>query len=279
MSTHLPIIETYRGLSLAYGADDALLGPYAAHFTRLHADTDTRAWIDAAFASPVTSMQVMARNIALKVMSDYDANGLVGSHDMRVLGTAQWKLLLGEDSKKRRLLDVGAGDGLVTDLMKPLFHEVETTELSRNMAKRLRERGYECHEIDLTEETLSELNRFDCICLLNVIDRTSRPLTLLSQCKEMLTASGRLVVAVPLPLSPHVHVGPLTVAPEEDLPKGNATKDKRSWETAAVALAKHAFQPLGLVVERLSRAPYFCRGTKAHPVHTLDDAIFVLRQA
>lgn len=276
--THLPIIESYRNLRLSYGVDDALLGPFASLFTRLHADRNTKAWIDSAFESPVSGMQVMARNIALKVMSDYDANGLVGSHDMRVLGTEQWQTLLGH-TKSQRLLDVGAGDGLVTDLMKPLFHEIETTELSRNMAKRLRERGYPCHEIDLTEEPLSDSKRYNSISLLNVIDRTSRPLTLLTQCKAMLENDGRLIVAVPLPLSPHVHVGPLTVAPEEDLPKGNIVDGKRRWETSAVALAQHAFQPLGLIVERFSRAPYFCRGTKAQPVHTLDDAIFVLRQA
>ena len=52
--------------------------------------------------------------LARQVMGDYDANGMLGAHDMRVLGTDQWRRLLG-DRSELTLLDVGAGEGQVPD--------------------------------------------------------------------------------------------------------------------------------------------------------------------
>ena len=110
------------------------------------------------------------------------------------------------------------------------------------------------------------------VTLLNVIDRTPRPLTLLERCRDLLAPGGRLVVATPLPLAPHVHVGPRTVDPEELLPR-----DKRSFEHAASTLASTVFLGLGLEVQAWCRAPYLSRGDGRIPAYVLDDAIFVLR--
>lgn len=269
-----PGATAYRGVTLRYGLDPERLGPaLAARAQWLDADPATRAWIDHALEHPHSGWTLAARGALSKVMSDYDANGLLGTHDMRVLGSAQWRTLLGE-RLHGRLLDVGAGDGHVTaELLGAMSHVegVVTTELSPKMAARLRQRGYRCHELDLATHALPEAGPFDVIAMLNVLDRSARPLTLLERLRDLLAQGGRLLLAVPLPLSPHVHVGPLTLEPDERLPL-----DDRSFEHAARTLTELCFDPLGLDVASLSRAPYLCRGSSQRPVVVLDDAVFVL---
>ena len=99
-----------------------------------------------------------------------------------------------------------------------------------------------------------------------------RPLTLLRRATELLEPGGRLIIAMPLPLSPHVHVGAATVDPEELLPI-----ERSSFEAAAQELAEALFATQNLSVEHWTRAPYLCRGDTRHPVLVLDHAIFVLR--
>jgi hypothetical protein len=61
---------------------------------------------------------------------------------------AQVAQLLGRDpgaaGAAGHLLDIGAGSGAVTAQMAPLFAQVTTTEISVQMAARLRDRGYDC---------------------------------------------------------------------------------------------------------------------------------------
>lgn len=261
----------HRGVRATYGCNgDALAPALRQAFVTTTMDAETRSWIDDCIARPNGSLSVTAQALARRVMSDYDANGLVGTHDMRVLGTAQWRRVLGDSIG--RLLDVGAGDGHVTETLAPLASSITAIETSRNMAKRLRKRGWTCHEVDLATEPFPDADaRFDCVALLNVIDRTARPITLLERLKPLLGNKGRLVVAVPFPLRPHVHVGPITVDPEELLPIAEG------WEAQASTLAQLVFSPTGYQVEALTRAPYLCRGDREHPVAVLDDAVFVLR--
>jgi len=264
--------DTYRGVVMRYGFDAARVPPRLARLFRpLHADASTRAWIDGAIEAPHGPWVLLARRSLGQVMSDYDANALLGIHDMRVVGTDQLRALLG-GRPGGRLLDVGAGDGHVTDQLAPLFDSTVTTELSARMAARLRARGYACHEADLVEQALPEDAIFDCVTVLNVIDRTPRPLSLLESLRALLAPAGRLVLAVPLPLAPHVHVGPVTVDPEERLPV-----DRTSWEGGAATLVEAVLEPLGFELLALSRVPYLCRGERGRPVHVLDDALFVLR--
>ena len=267
----------YGGVSVSYTCDVDALSPALRHaYTPLDADASTKAWIDDANERPHGRAALAALAIARSVMSDYDANGLVGAHDMRVVGTDQARRLFRAVGLEEggSLLDVGAGEGQVTDELAPLFGRVTTTELSSGMARRLRKRGYPCHEIDLATQTLPDAEeRFDAIALLNVIDRTSRPYTLVERLTKLLKPGGVLFCAVPLPLSPHVHVGPVTMDPEELLPV-----ERGSFERGASALAEMFFPACGLSVEALSRVPYLCRGSRKTPVIVLDDPLFLCRR-
>ena len=63
---------------------------------------------------------------------------------MFVFSNAQFQNLMGVDGtwKARRLLDLGAGDGKVTSVMKQHFDEVHVTEQSPSMRWRLSSRGF-----------------------------------------------------------------------------------------------------------------------------------------
>lgn len=268
-----PLLSHYRGLALRYACRiDMLSGPLRAAFVALELDASTRTWIDDAYMHPTPALRLAARTAARAVLGDYDANALLDTHDMRVLGREQWPLLLGARAGLR-WLDIGAGDGRVSSEIAPNAAELVTTETSTRMAARLRERGFTCHAIDLVVDSLPDPRPFDVVSLLNVVDRTSKPFTLLERAVARLAPGGRLVVAVPLPLSPHVHVGSGTVDPDELLPI-----DRGSFEAAANTLLEFAFAPLGLDVTAFARVPYLSRGDARTPVYSLDDAVFVLRK-
>lgn len=274
--------EPYRGARIHYACNvDAFSPALRPLWHPLDMDESTRSWIDDAVTRPHGRAAMAALAIARSVMSDYDANGLVGAHDMRVLGTAQARRILTAVGVEEggSLLDVGAGEGQVTDELAPLFSRVTTTELSTGMARRLRARGYECHTIDLAEERLpgaAVAEGFDCIALLNVIDRTSRPYRLVERLRTLLRPGGVLLCTVPLPLKPHVHVGPVTVEPEEVLPTPHG-KGGTNFEDCMSVLAELFFPACGLEPALLSRVPYLCRGDRKKPVIALDDAVFVCR--
>jgi SAM-dependent methyltransferase len=262
-------VVRYRDIELHYGCDRSRLPAELRRvFVELDADESTRAFIDGAIARPEAWTKTALRDLAMKLVSIYDANGLLGAYSMRVLGTAQWKRVLGEGGG--RLLDVGAGDGNVTKEIAPLFDVVVTTELSGPMARRLRASGFVCHEKDIAFETIDD-PPFDVVALQNVIDRTTHPLTLLERVPSLLAEGGRVVLSVPMPLRPAVYVGPAALDPEELLPVGT-----RDFESGVTALHSRVLRPRGYRVTALSRAPYLCRGDARSPVLVLDDAIFVL---
>ena len=156
---------------------------------------------------------------------------------------------------------------------------IVTTETSLAMARRLRARGYACYVRDIAQAPLDEEAPFDVVALLDVLDRCASPRTLLAAATRALAPGGRLIVAVPLPLRPHVHVAGGTVDPEELLLPSSLDAEKLSWERAASALAAHVLTPLGLVATSLSRVPYLSRGDAGAPVYALDDAVLVARRA
>lgn len=237
-------------------------------------DADAEAFRQACLARPHGAMTMFLRRAALRFVSDYDANGLLGMHEMHLLGTDAWRRLLGaagwEPPAEGRLLDVGAGNGRVTAPLAALFDDVVTTEVSLPMVRRLRKRGYRCYAVDLAHRDLPEHGPFDAVALLNVLDRTDRPLTLLARARNLVADHGCVLIAAPFPLTPHVHRGARTVAPDEPLPH-----EDRSWEASVAAFVRDTMEPAGLEVRALARVPYLCRGDRSRPVLELDDGVLV----
>jgi SAM-dependent methyltransferase len=260
----------YRGIELRYGVNLSRLPPVLRRtFVELEADDSTRAWIDDALTRRRPYAKFALRALAMTAFNIYDASGIANACQDRLLGSAQWQLLLGAGGS--RLLDVGAGDGFVTRELATLFTDVATTELSAPMARRLRARGYACHQKDLATATIDDAGRFDVVALQNVIDRTTHPLRLIDRAGELLAQGGRLVIALPVPIDPVVFSGPTRRTPAEALPTG-----AKDFESAVATLHAKVFEPRGWNVTAWSRAPYLCNGSASARVSVLDDAIFVL---
>jgi len=175
-----------------------------------------------------------------------------------------------------KLLDIGAGDGRVTSQLAPLFSEVSTTEVSHNMAKRLRSRGFRCFETyDLRNVPFE--GGYDVISFLNVLDRCNEPITILKNMRRLMrSGNSRLLLAVPLPLNPAVESGAGWTAPKEKLLSKRLCCRPDAWEQSVIALVREVFTKVGFQVESVSRVPYLSQGDGVKSYYVLDDAVFVL---
>ncbi len=257
---------------LLTSADEKKLGSFAARFVELPVDAE---WLSAVAALAQARhgwLRTYAQRLARFYLSDFDANALTGMYRMQLLPSGGWRRLLGARAGGR-LLDVGAGSGDVTSTLAELFEHVETTEVSRGMAKRLARRGFRCHCVDLTEQQL-EAPAFDVVSLLNVLDRCREPHTLLERCLSLLRPGGTFVVALALPYQPFYFDGPTTPDPLERLdcsPGPGAT-----WEDGARRFIERDLLPRGLELECFARAPYLSAGDSRRPLYELDDVVVVL---
>ena len=209
-------------------------------------------------------------------MSNTNANTFLGMYKMHVLDSSQARIMLGIPlgNTLGSLLDVGAGDGNVTLQLAPLFDDVLAVEASKWCVYRLKEKGIKCAQSD----DLSSLSTsgFDVVSCLNVLDRCSRPISLLHEIKRRLKpATGLALLAVVLPFQPFVETGALgrTSRPTESLGLGPSM----GWEESVNQLVSGVLEPAGFEIERLARVPYLCQGDTDTPYYSLDDAIFVLR--
>lgn len=263
----------YRDLPFRFDCDrNALPRELHQRFHELELGAESRAYIDGALTQRHGRLLTALHRALAGHLSDFDVNGLLRMYPMHLLGTSQWRALVGE-SPGRRHLDVGAGSGDVTVTLSPLSGEVFTTEMSWAMAKRLRERGFVCHRVDVASTGVPD-PPYDLITCLNVIDRCERPRTLLAQLRDALSPDGRLVVATPLPLNAFFYDGGTTRTPAERL-----AVEAQRWEGAVVQLIERVMLPLGLSVETLSRAPYLSGGDSQQPLYSLDDVVLVCRRA
>lgn len=95
------------------------------------------------------------------------------------------------------LLDVGAGIGQFLHHAKPFFTQVAGTEISESAVKIAKEK----YGIDLHAGPVEELNclpaSFNNITLFHVLEHVPDPMRLMKRCRELLSPSGVLVIAVP----------------------------------------------------------------------------------
>ncbi|KAK3529327.1 hypothetical protein QTP70_029149 [Hemibagrus guttatus] len=140
------------------------------------------------------------------IISRTSINGLLGRGSMFVFSQEQFRQLLQirPDWKGEKLLDLGAGDGGVTDVMGSLFKEVYATEVSLPMRWQLQRKNYKLLEIDEWQKTGFQ---YDIISCLNLLDRCDEPSQLLRDIKNALVpGTGRLILAVVLPFQPYVEI-------------------------------------------------------------------------
>jgi SAM-dependent methyltransferase len=257
---------------LVTSADVKKLGGFGERFVELPMDAEWLNEVAALTKSRHGALRTYAQRLARLYLSDFDANALTGMYRMQLLPTGAWRRLLGERSGGR-LLDVGAGSGDVTAALAPCFDELETTEVSRGMVRRLNARGFRCRELDMTDSPIV-IPAFSAVSLLNVLDRCRKPKTLLEHCLAALEPGGTFIVALALPYQPFYFAGASTPEPLEHLdcdpgPSG-------AWEDGARRFIERDLLPLGLTLEGFARAPYLSAGDSRRALYELDDVVVVL---
>ncbi|GAB5353238.1 hypothetical protein AAMO2058_000020200 [Amorphochlora amoebiformis] len=201
---------------------------------------------------------------------------------MHVLSTSQWRRILRLAVDKKdcgSLLDVGAGDGAVTQAASSLFSSITATESSFALSWRLWWKGFTAVQTgDIRRASLCK-GKYDVVSCLNVLDRVDNPSRLIRDLKASTKPNGRIVLAVVMPFCPAVMTVGGSRPPKERLPiPGCCDGSKRnSWEECVNALVKLVLIPEGLEVVTLSRVPYMSHGDDRKSLYTLDDAILVLK--
>ncbi|KAF7705079.1 hypothetical protein HF521_020365 [Silurus meridionalis] len=206
------------------------------------------------------------------IISRTSINGFLGRGSMFVFSQNQFRQLLqiDPDWKGEKLLDLGAGDGGVTDVMGSFFKEVYATEVSPPMRWHLQRKNYRLLEIDEWQNTGFQ---YDIISCLNLLDRCDEPLQLLRDIKKALVPrTGRLILAVVLPFQPYVEIRGRWVRPAEHICVNGTT-----WEEQVRNLSDIIFHSIGFEVEAVTRLPYLCEGDMHQDYYVLDDAVFVLK--
>jgi SAM-dependent methyltransferase len=270
--------ENRFGVELCYGCELERLGELAPRFIPSQLDPEGEAFLAAAMRRQHTRAAAWVHRALTLILSDFDANGLLGMYPVFLLSTPQaWQLLAAARPGgvgQARLLDIGAGSGDVTTRLAPLVDDIECTEASRFMARRLRRRSLRCWHGRVGEgapgDPLASDTRYDIISLLNVIDRASKPRSLLASVARRLPQGGLLLLATPLPYDPFYYAGPATLAPEEKL----EIRAER-FEDATLELWQNELAPLGFELRALTRVPYLSGGDAQHPAYVLDDVVLV----
>jgi SAM-dependent methyltransferase len=260
------------GLVLEYRADAQRLGERCGErFVELGPDEDLARYLEQAARRRLGPWMSFWRRTLGHLLSDFDANALLGAYPMHLLGTQQWRTLLG-GPVGGTLLDVGAGSGDVTAALAPLFDKVVTIESSRLAAWRLRRRGWVSLSGDVTTERVPSAP-YQAIACLNVLDRCPRPVTLLEELAGAVAPGGWLIVAMPLPYRPIYFDGPSVLEPSEPLRCA-----AEGWEEGARSLVEHVLLPLGLEVSSVSRVPYLSGGDIERAFYELDDVVVLCRK-
>ncbi|XP_054158208.1 LOW QUALITY PROTEIN: protein-L-histidine N-pros-methyltransferase-like [Oppia nitens] len=181
-----------------------------------------------------------------------------------------------DQKTERILLDIGAGDGKVTEIMAKYFDKIYTTEISSVMRKILLKKGYHTLDIDEWHEYGLE---FDVIACLNVLDRCDRPMTMLEQMKSSLRPkSGLIVLALVLPFSQYVEVNNDNQgAAQVGIPTEQLPIDGHTFEEQLTSFVDNALTPNGLQVVKWTKLPYLCEGDLELTYYWLYDVVLVLK--
>ncbi|GAB9475638.1 hypothetical protein Gpo141_00012726 [Globisporangium polare] len=265
---------------LDYAVNVARLDPALQRaFVQLDCDEETQVFLESCTGGGI--FESIASTVLGAFYSLTDVNGMLGRGQMFVLSRAQIKQLLHREQRiGGSLLDIGAGDGNVTESIASLVDKVTSTEVSGPMVKSLNQRGFNCVQTaDLDHEFVQGRQPYNVISLMNVLDRADKPWTMLKQIRSMLhPENGLFLLAVVLPFSAFVESGTQRLAPTEKLNmRGGRCQEGASFEAAVSVLLKNVLQPAGFKLVQFSRVPYLCRGDLRQPYYVLSDAIFVLQ--
>jgi len=255
------------------------------NFVQLGLDDETQAFLDGCLEkADWTFTQIwhtIAKSFLGLFMTQTSINGVLSRGRMFVFSHAQAQVLLhGLSGSPQyglwagdRMLDLGAGDGHVTQVLAAGAQHVDATEASYIMRRRLQEKGYRILDTWNWMDEVSDV-QYDLISCLNLLDRCDTPLTLLKNIHSRLADHGILLVALVLPFGPYVETGSADNLPSEEIGVNGTT-----FEEQVNSFAKEIFPRLGFTVRRWTKLPYFCEGDLDQAFYWLSDVVFVLEKS
>ncbi|KAH3771349.1 hypothetical protein DPMN_172664 [Dreissena polymorpha] len=214
---------------------------------------------------------LLAESVMSWFMEYTSIYGWLGSGHMFVLSRAQFMTLLNikDNWMGQSMIDLGAGDGTVTEKMSPFFRQVFATDASGPMVTRLKSKGFRILDIDKWNNGSLQ---YDLVSCLNLLDRADKPVSILHSIKRVLKPGGRVLIALVLPFSSFVEFGS-----KDNLPTETLNIEGSTFEAQCNSFVKDVVEPAGFVLERFTRVPYLCEGDMQTSFYVLDDAVFVLR--
>ena len=187
-----------------------------------------------------------------------ESNAILGTGKMFLLSKSHIKTLLNNFTFKN-MLDVGAGDGNVTDLFSDFIRGggITCTETAQNMIKVLKTKGYSI------QDNIS--GEFELVTCLNVLDRCDKPITIL---KDIYNVKKRFAMfSIVLPFKGFYNNGKKQCKQLEEV-----IGCYKEWEESVHRLCK-LFMDIGYTIEKISRVPYLSEGDFKKQMYYLDTVI------
>lgn len=254
-------------------------------FLELNYDFETSTFLDYCYKVSNSVCLQLFYNIAttfLKIfMNKTCVNGLLNRGLMFLFSDEHLSKLLSNEfitvghQQPAVALDLGAGDGSVTEKLSRLFPIIYATETSLMMRRRLTEKNFKV--LPNIDEWQSTGRKYDAIFCLNLVDRHPKPLTLLKNLhrKLILNETSTVILAVVFPWSQYVEY------PEKNAdgtqPIEGISLDGKTFEEHVDSFVTKILYPIGFKLIRWSKLPYLCEGDLYKTCYWLDDAIFVLK--
>jgi hypothetical protein len=190
-----------------------------------------------------------------------EANAMLGTGKMFMFSKSHLNLLF-DNQTFNNMLDIGAGDGNVTNQFRiiVLTGDITCIESSKKMIKVLQKNGYKIqNEIE---------GNFELVACLNVLDRCDRPITMLENIKKI--NKKYAIISIVLPFRGFYYNG---VKKSEQLE--HLIDYYKHWEENVNILCKK-FNELGFKIIKVSRLPYLSEGDNKKEMYSLDTAVFIL---
>jgi SAM-dependent methyltransferase len=235
----------------------------SAAFIESHEDRETLGFLDDCRRQPYSKWKLFLADLLSLGLEDYEVHGLLRIYPMHLISSAQWLQLIG--GPKQKLLDVGAGQGFVTEQARGAFEEISVTETSKSMLRILRKCGFIIFK--------NGAEKFDVVSILNVLDRCDFPFDMLDDAVSFLKPDGLLLVATPLPFKPYVRSLGGRRPQKQPLP----TTDNVGWEHQLNFFNEQILKPAGLKIIRFTRLPYIWKDARPECFVALDDAVMVCK--